>query len=730
MLICPQCEFENPDQNKFCQSCGTSLTHKTCDQCGTEVLWQDTNCSNCGAITTPIWWGIIYRPQMSYEQGLACENFTWGTEENTELEDTLTLPSNQNLFEGEEINSLQQRPITRLFCPPHEENSDSNLPLGENLDNHEVDIQPIPRELESEKFCLDCQKRYWLTGEENLRLQQWLRQTEQRNCIKVKVADSSPLQPTLLKQLLDNENVTLNGEKSPPSDHSELDKLTIPSIAHCYRALHKFAPTAIPKLHDAWQEEDQAVILLEDRSQWQLLTNVWDDQYTTLEQKLHWLDEMVQLWGFLSQLGCSQSLLEASNLRLDEDETLSVQQLYADREEQINTLKDLGSLWRSLFERSQQTILGSLNQLLDELHREKITTVEELSLKLRAIRQNQIQSPSTSSLHPTMGNSSVVDSEFLPVPNINYQPLMPPLTATQESESLEDEEIDDDDLDISEMQTVVLPMRLCNLEYVARTDRGRQRQYNEDYFGIETQIKRYEDNLEQSVQAQGLFIVCDGMGGHAGGEDASLRAVLALQEYFRNSWQNGLPDGETIRAGVFAANQAIYQINQSRASSGSQRMGTTLVMGFIHNTKVVLAHVGDSRVYSYTRKQGLELLTVDHEVGRREMQNGASEEIAYARPDAYQLTQALGPRSNDFIDPDLNYAEIKEDTLLILCSDGLSDHELLEKHADTYIAPLLSSRANLEQGMDNLIKFTNQYNGHDNITVVIIRMRVRPKQEQ
>ena len=159
-------------------------------------------------------------------------------------------------------------------------------------------------------------------------------------------------------------------------------------------------------------------------------------------------------------------------------------------------------------------------------------------------------------------------------------------------------------------------------------------------------------------------------------------------------------------------------------------MGTTLVMAFIHNTKVVLAHVGDSRVYSYTRKQGLELLTVDHEVGRREMQNGASEEIAYARPDAYQLTQALGPRSNDFVDPDLNYVEIKEDTLLILCSDGLSDHELLEKHWDTYIAPLLSSRANLEQGMDNLIKFTNQYNGHDNITVVIIRMRVRPKQEQ
>ena len=78
--------------------------------------------------------------------------------------------------------------------------------------------------------------------------------------------------------------------------------------------------------------------------------------------------------------------------------------------------------------------------------------------------------------------------------------------------------------------------------------------------------------------------------------------------------------------------------------SGSGRMGTTLVMAVVVNHQVVVAHVGDSRLYRLTRQKGLQQITVDHEVGQREIQRGIDPDIAYSRPDAYQLTQALGPR--------------------------------------------------------------------------------------
>jgi protein phosphatase len=59
MLICPQCQFENPNDNKFCQSCGTSLTYKTCPECGAEVLLNNQYCHKCGAECGTIWWAMI-----------------------------------------------------------------------------------------------------------------------------------------------------------------------------------------------------------------------------------------------------------------------------------------------------------------------------------------------------------------------------------------------------------------------------------------------------------------------------------------------------------------------------------------------------------------------------------------------------------------------------------------------------------------------------------------------
>jgi len=184
---------------------------------------------------------------------------------------------------------------------------------------------------------------------------------------------------------------------------------------------------------------------------------------------------------------------------------------------------------------------------------------------------------------------------------------------------------DPEDSGVDDAPTVVLPMQLVSLEDAGRTDIGRQREHNEDYFGIHTEVKKIESPQGRTVQAKGLYILCDGMGGHAGGEVASALAVNTLRDYFQTRWlepqtenpeperrESSLPTEAEIREAIYLANLAIYDINQQETRSGSGRMGTTLIMVLIQGTTAVVAHVGDSRLYRLSRRQGLEQLTLDH----------------------------------------------------------------------------------------------------------------------
>ncbi len=278
--------------------------------------------------------------------------------------------------------------------------------------------------------------------------------------------------------------------------------------------------------------------------------------------------------------------------------------------------------------------------------------------------------------------------------------------------------------------TIVLPMQLAALEEAAATDVGQQREHNEDFFGMTVALHKQEFPLGTSVQAKALYVLCDGMGGHAGGEVASRMAVDAIQAYLKTHWYEqptqALPDAAVIQAAIAAANRAIYDENQQGSRLGSGRMGTTLVMLLVCGTTFAFANVGDSRLYRFTRKQGLQQLTTDHEVGQREIQRGVPFEVAYARQDAYQLTQALGPRDQAYIDPDIQFADLVEDTLFVLASDGLTDGNLLEQYWPNHIEPMISSQSNLEYGVQQLISLGNQVNGHDNITAIVVRAKVRP----
>ncbi len=274
--------------------------------------------------------------------------------------------------------------------------------------------------------------------------------------------------------------------------------------------------------------------------------------------------------------------------------------------------------------------------------------------------------------------------------------------------------------------TMILPMQLARLDSAGVSHVGRQRDHNEDNFNTHTEIAATSGMSGQTFSAKGLYILCDGMGGHSGGEVASAMVVEELKRFFAEHWTDRFPDNAMVRAAIASANQVVYEANESDERLGNGRMGTTLVLVLIQGTRVVFAHVGDSRLYTYSRREGLLQRTVDHEVGQLEVMRGVDPEIAYGRPESYQLTQALGPKDGDYINPGVEFMELQEDTLFLLCSDGLSDYSLVEDHAEEKVAPLLGSQAILDQGVSDLVHLANELSGHDNITAVAVRAKVRP----
>lgn len=749
MLFCPQCQFENPDDNKFCQQCGISLTQQTCPECGAQVEFDLQHCQQCGAATGTVWQAIILGESRIDHA-------------NPAISDSQALTGSAPIAASSYRDSLQ--PTLSSELPGEVALSDATVSLSQ-------------QELSSWAH-LDNQQRYKL-------LDPLTAKDLSVGEVQAKVLDCQPFQISPLEallyqiqaeqdtQLLNAEASTLASEQIAPttaapnrSDKPLSVAAAIPALAQPYLALRSRFYHTLPVVHDAWQDANKTVVLLEDRSHLPLLLHLWSGQAalptdTTEEilplQILHWLHEMTQLWDALKPWQCRQSLLEQSNLRVDEDQILCLQRLYPDPQNVQITLQNLGKTWQELFDQSQRTQIASLALLLRDLQEGEVQTTDQLRSRLEAIAyelQTHFVPPAMNSDfaassrpdHTQPASPDEIQTSSSPSPSnaspdgVAYRADSYPSTAPTylESQDAEENPSDGDDT-----PTVVLPMQLVSLEDAGRTDIGQQREHNEDYFGIHTLIHKKESPQGRTLQAQGLYILCDGMGGHASGEVASALAADTLRYYFQTRWFDNaasssqfpfsdgqLPGEETIREAVQIANKSIHDINQQNARSGSGRMGTTLVLVLIHGTKAAVAHVGDSRLYCLSRRRGLEQITTDHEVGQREIQRGVEPEIAYARPDAYQLTQALGPRDENFINPDVQFLDLTEDTLLLLCSDGLSDNDLIETHWRTHLEPLLSSQTNLEQGVVQLIDLANQYNGHDNITAIAIRVKVRPNLEQ
>ncbi|MEB3229507.1 MAG: serine/threonine phosphatase [Leptolyngbyaceae bacterium] len=492
------------------------------------------------------------------------------------------------------------------------------------------------------------------------------------------------------------------------------------------------------------------IVILENRSILLPLQEAITQADIVLPQILHWLHEMTELWEILIQHHCCTSLLAPHNIRVDEDQILCLRRLHPDNQDHPPTMVDLGHFWHQLRQSSSVPWPDILDQINQDLCNQIITDTETLQQRLERVADKIYQDTVTATedggtpeeiewspveapaeLHSFAEKLRNIDDvetpqAFIPPDSTSHpevseldQPAgMPPSLGTGFGKKHPNSNDD---------PTIVLPMQLHTLSHVGSTSNGIQRDHNEDFFVVETHVNNMETPADRICNAKGLYILCDGMGGHSAGEVASALAGETLQTYFRKHWTDRLPDTDTIREGIILANQVIYERNQADHSEGFRRMGTTLVTLLIQDTKVAIAHVGDSRIYRFTRRQGLEQLTLDHEVGQREISRGVDPSVAYARPDAQQLTQALGPRDQDFIRPDIRFWEMNEDSLFILGSDGLTDNDLLETHCQSHIEPLISGNTNLEEGAFNLVDLANQVNGHDNITVILVRVKLRPK---
>ena len=684
MLICPHCEFENPQENRFCQNCGVSLTHKVCCQCHTKIPIKAENCSSCGAANYTILWAIVCQKRFS-EKVESLSRFTQFANNVAEERSLAEIESLSDLF-------VKSKAKTGLALKIYPESAYNRYAFQQDVSS-----------LKLFKAKHNDSENIFLQG---------------------KVIDRYPLQEShltiLQKQQMDLFTELSQVDNSYLSVAQYWNLVGLPTHALPYLILEKYTPI-VPKIYDAWQQQDRGVVLLPDRSQWKLLSDLWTQQKLPFLQVVWFLDEMAKLWQPLQQINCAQSLLVKDNLRVDEDQAFCLQQLYLDSDD-MPTLKDLAQTWQFCLKQSVTEHSNQLNLLLDRMIAGEIIDIEQLRLELHNLGLDE----------STIEFSDVNYSDGLNLNQVNDFSSEFETTESQShpiSAKASFFEEDEDMMYSSEFEeeaTAMVPMQLRDVTDACGTDIGRQRDHNEDFFGVRTSIEKLENNTENNLSVKGLYLVCDGMGGHAAGEVASAMAVENLQQYFQAHWHSEFPDHSTIEKGILLANEALYRTNIDNARSGSGRMGTTLVMALLQDTQLAIAHVGDSRIYRINHKLGLEQLTLDHEVGQREINRGVEPEIAYGRPDAYQLTQALGPRENDYVRPEIQFMEITEDCLLLLCSDGLCDHELVEQNWSEYLEPLLSSSSDLQDGLFKLIDLANKHNGHDNITAVLLRIKLKP----
>ncbi|MBC5794477.1 MAG: Stp1/IreP family PP2C-type Ser/Thr phosphatase [Sphaerospermopsis kisseleviana] len=236
------------------------------------------------------------------------------------------------------------------------------------------------------------------------------------------------------------------------------------------------------------------------------------------------------------------------------------------------------------------------------------------------------------------------------------------------------------------------------LNFAGLTDPGLIRSNNQDAYYIDPEGR--------------FFIVADGMGGHAGGEQASHIATQEIRGYLEKNWQSSESTPELLENALLFANEAILQDQQNHPERAD--MGTTaVVVVFRDSDPPWCAHIGDSRLYRY-RKSQLEQITEDHTWIARAIKLGdISADEARLHPYRHVLSRCLG--REDLHQVDIQTLDIKVGDRLLLCSDGLTE-ELVAPQIKT----CLDNFPVLDKAAFSLVEAAKEEGGHDNITVVLV----------
>ena len=240
------------------------------------------------------------------------------------------------------------------------------------------------------------------------------------------------------------------------------------------------------------------------------------------------------------------------------------------------------------------------------------------------------------------------------------------------------------------------------MKIVAKTDIGLKRESNQDSYAA--------GELSGSVA---WAVVCDGMGGVAGGNYASSTAVKVISERITTSYREGM-SASSIKnmfdSAIAAANITVFE--ESKAKPELSGMGTTVVLALVVDNTVFVSHAGDSRAYILS-DGSLRQITKDHSVVQEMVDNGKlTPDEARLDPRKNIITRALGVDS--VLRTDFNIENLNENDVLILCTDGLTNF------VEPFEINELTCDGKFNDYADRLITRANNNGGGDNITVVTV----------
>lgn len=274
-----------------------------------------------------------------------------------------------------------------------------------------------------------------------------------------------------------------------------------------------------------------------------------------------------------------------------------------------------------------------------------------------------------------------------------------------------------------------------HLDFFGITDRGKVRKDNQDHFMVATLHKAMRVRVTSlpnpelleipSQRIASVGMVCDGVGGHAGGEAASRSAVEAVSSYVTNAMECFLDEGQNGDAGVFleslrhAAADAHELIASKAKESGDRKgMATTMTMFLAIWPNIYVLQVGDSRAYRL-RNGSLEQLTRDQTMAQELLASGVlTPEQAARSPYSNVLSSSLGGATWS---PEVSHTDVRNGDVFLLCTDGLTRHV-----SDEQITRRLQNLSSSEQAARALLADALDAGGTDNVTVLVLRNTLPP----